>query len=145
MAAFAAIALSVSGCLAYKAVTAPVKLAATTVITATEAAGAIVTNTGKLTVSAARAIGNVGSSGIDAAAQLAQTGMVTFVDPDSGTVTRIAWREGLTLASAGDAAKLELARKTVDVIRAGKLAYKAKAAEAAASALASGDVVRIRR
>ncbi|MDO8543721.1 MAG: hypothetical protein Q7S40_25040 [Opitutaceae bacterium] len=42
-----------------KAVTAPVKLAATTIVVAAETAGTVVTSTGKLAMSAARASGDV--------------------------------------------------------------------------------------
>lgn len=134
-----------AGCLAYKAVTAPVKLAATTVVVAGEAAGAVVTTTGKVATSAVRAVGSVGSDGIDSAARLAQAGMVTFVDAASGAVVRVPWREGLTLASAGDAARLATARRAIDVVRAGRVIYSAtKNSEvSAAEVLAPGDVVRL--
>ena len=131
------------GCLAYKAVTAPVKLAATTVIVAGETAGAVVTSTGKLAISAVNATGNVGSTGIDAAAKLAQAGMVTFVDVSTGTIVRVPWQQGMTLASAGDAAKVDIARRAIDVLRAGKIIYSASKLAGEGAALASGDVVRI--
>jgi len=132
-----------SGCLAYKVVSTPVKLAATTVVVAGETACAVVTTTGKLAVSGANAIGNVGSGGIDAAARLAQTGMVTFVDVSTGAVVRVPWREGMTLAGAGTAARLDLARRAVDVVRAGKVIYAASRPSGEGAALASGDVVRM--
>ena len=133
-----------SGCLMYHAVAAPVKLAATGVVVAGETAGTVVTTTGKLTASAVRAVGNVGSGGIDAAAKLTQTGMVTFVDTANGTIVRVPWQDGLTLASAGDAAKVSLARRAIDVVRAGKLVYSANRASGPGATLASGDVVRVR-
>ncbi len=135
--------LGLSGCLAYKVVSTPVKLAATTVIVAGETAGAVVTNTGKLAVSGANAIGNIGGGGIDAAAKLAQTGMVTFVDVSTGTVVRVPWREGMKLAGAGAAARLDLAKRAVDVVRAGKVIYSATRASGEGAELASGDVVRL--
>lgn len=136
---------SLGGCLAVKTVTAPMKLAATTVIVAGEAAGAVVTTTGKLAVSAANATGTIGSTGIDSAAKLAQTGMVTFVDASNGTVSRVPWREGLTLVGAGEAAKVELARRAIDVIRASKVIYSASRLAGEGAALAAGDVVRVGR
>ncbi len=133
-----------SGCLVYNAVTMPVKLAATTVVVAGETAGAVVATTGKVAKSAVNAVGNVGSGGIDSAAKLTQAGMVTFVDAASGTVVRVPWQEGLTLASAGDAAKVSLARRTVDVVRAGRVIYSAsRNSDAPRAAVASGDVVRL--
>jgi hypothetical protein len=121
----------------------PVKLAATTPPVAGETAGAVVTNTGKLAVSAANATGSVGSGGLDAAAKLAQVGMVTFVDASTGTVVRVPWQEGITLAGAGDAAKVDVARRAIDVLRAGKVIYSASRGGSGGTALASGDVVRL--
>lgn len=131
------------GCLMYKAVTAPVKLAATTVVVAGETAGTVVTSTGKLVSSAARATGNVGSTGIDSAAQLAESGMVTFVDASSGTIVRVPWRDGMTLAAAGTDARLELASRAIEVVRAGRAVYSASRLDGHGAALASGDVVRL--
>ena len=133
-----------SGCLAYKAVTAPVKLAATTVVVAGETAGAVVTTTGKLAVSAVNATGNVGSGGIDAAARLAQAGMVTFVDASTGTVVRVPWRPGFTLASAGSAANVSYASRAVDVLRAGRVIFSASRVSGPGAELAAGDVVRVK-
>jgi len=131
------------GCLAYQVVSAPVKLAATTVVVAGETAGAVVTTTGKVAASAVRAGGTVGSGGIDAAAKLAQTGMVTFVDASTNNVVRVPWREGLTLASAGDAAKVRIAQRAVEVVRGGKLVYSATRAAGEGATLATGDVVQV--
>lgn len=134
------------GCLAYKVVTVPVKLAATTVMVAGEAAGAVVSSTGKLAVSAANAAGNIGSGGIDAASRLAQVGMVTFVDASTGTVVRVPWQQGLTLAAgAGQAAQVDFARRAIDVLRAGKVVYSASQLSGDGAPLASGDVVRLGR
>lgn len=142
--AFALLACATQGgCLVYKAVTVPVKLAATTVIVAGETAGAVVSSTGKLAVSAVNATGNLGSGGIDAAARLAQAGMVTFVDASTGTIVRVPWQEGLTLASAGNAAKVELAKRAINVLRAGKVIYSASKLSGEGAPLASGDVVRL--
>lgn len=139
-----AAAAGLGGCLAYKAVTAPVKLAATTVVVAGETAGAVVTSTGRLAVSAARATGSVGSVGLDAAARLAEAGMVTFVDASSGEVTRVPWQQGLTLAGVGHAAKVDLARRVIEVLRVGKVIYTSSRLDGEGAALASGDVVRVR-
>jgi len=132
------------GCLAYQAVSAPVKLAATGVVVAGEAATAVVTTTGKVAVSAANAVGSVGTSSLDSAARLTQVGMVTFVDVASGTIVRVPWREGLTLASAGDAARVGLAQHAIDVVRAGRVIFSAGRGASEAAQLASGDVVRLR-
>lgn len=131
------------GCLVYKAATAPVKLAATTVVTASETAGAVVVGTGKLAVSAVQAAGSLGSTGIESAAKLGQAGMVTFVDPARGTMTRVPWAPGLTLAGAGTAAKIDLARRAVDVVRAGRVVLSASGGAPGAVPVNSGDVVRV--
>ena len=128
------------GCLMTKVVTAPVKLAATTVVVAGETAGAVVKTTGKVAVGAVRATGSVADGGITAAAKLARAGMVTFVDVATGAVTRVPWQQGLTLAGGAQAAKVQVATQAVQVIRAGRMAY---ALAQAKGPLASGDVVRV--
>ena len=131
------------GCLAYEVVATPVELAADTVIVTGKAADAAVKATGHLAGSAFEGSGRVGSAGIDAASRLAATGMVTFVDVGTGTVTRVPWRAGVTLAGAGATARVELARKAVDLVRAGALVFSSTYPAAKATPLASGDVVRI--
>lgn len=140
----AAAALPSGGCLAYHVVAAPVKVAADAVVITGETASAAVKTTGKVTVSAINAVGRIGSGGIDAAAQLTETGMITFVDVGTGTVTRVPWRQGATLASAGADAKLELVRRSIDVIRAGAVVYSGKQLAGSGAPLVSGDVVRVR-
>lgn len=132
-----------AGCLAYRVVSAPVKVAGAAVIAVGETAGAVVTATGKVAVSAVRAAGAAGSGGLDAASRLAQTGMVTLVDAASGTMVRVPWTEGLTLAGASQTAKMSVAQRAVDVVRAGKIVYAATRPTGDGTALASGDVVRL--
>lgn len=136
------IGAGVSGCWATKVVTAPVKLAATTVVVAVETAGAVVTTTGKVAVGAVRATGTVADGGIAAAAKLARAGMVTFVEVATGAVVRVPWTQGLTLAGGAEAGKVRLAAQTVQVIRAGRLAYQL-AEPKVKLPLAAGDVVRV--
>lgn len=132
-----------SGCLVYKVATAPVKLAATTVVTASETAGAVVVTTGKLAVGAAQAAGSLGSTGLETAAKLGQAGMVTFFDPTRGTLVRVPWQPGLTLAGAGAAAKVDLALRAVEVVRAGKVVLSASGGTSASAPVREGDVVRL--
>lgn len=139
----AAVGAPLGGCLVYDVVSVPVKLAATTAVVAGEAAGAVVSTTGKVAVSAVRATGSVASGGIESAGRLAVAGMVTFVDVASGSVVRVPWREGLTLAGAGDAAKLRVAQRAVDVVRAGMVVYSTPRASGVGATLASGDVVEL--
>lgn len=134
----AGLAVAGGGCKALTIVAVPVKLAATTVVVAGEAAGAVVTTTGKVAVHAVHASGDLGSGGIDAAARLGEVGMVTLVDVSSGAVTRVPWRAGLTLVESGEAAKVRLAGRMVQVVREGRLIHGAEAAP-----LHSGDVVRL--
>ena len=140
----AADAAASGGCTVYKVVSAPVKVAATAVVVTGETAGAAVKATGKVAVSAINAAGRVGSGGLDAASQLTQTGMVTFVDVANGSVTRVPWREGATLASAGADARLQLALRSVDIVRAGAVVYSNRRLAGAGASVASGDVLRIR-
>lgn len=130
------------GCLMTKVVTAPVKLAATTVVVVGETAGAVVKTTGKVAVGAVRATGTVADGGITVAAKLARAGMVTFVDVATGAVTRVPWHQGLTLAGGAQAAQVRVAAQAVQVIRAGRLAYSLAQAKGPLP-LASGDVVRV--
>jgi hypothetical protein len=132
-----------AGCLAYRVVSAPVKVAGAAVIAVGETAGAVVTATGKVAVSAVRAAGAAGRGGLDAASRLAQTGMVTLVDAATGTMVRVPWTEGLTLAGASQTAKMSVAQRAVDVVRAGKIVYAATRPTGDGAALASGDVVRL--
>ena len=133
------------GCLAYQVVSAPVKVAGAAVVVAGETAGAVVTTTGKVAVSAVRAAGAVGSGGLDAAGRLGQAGMVTLADTAAGTVVRVPWSPGLTLAGAGNAAHVSLAQRAVEVVRAGKIVYTAMRPTGEGAALVSGDVVRLGR
>lgn len=126
-----------------KVVTAPVTLAATTVVVVGETAGTVVKTTGKVAAGAVRATGSVADGGISAAAKLARAGMVTFVDVAAGSVVRVPWRQGLTLTGGAQVAKVLVAARTIQVIRAGQLAYAAKNVSAGPLPLAAGDVVRI--
>jgi hypothetical protein len=139
----AADAASTGGCLAYQVVAAPVKVAAGAVVVTGETAGAAVKATGKVAVSAINAAGRVGSGSIDAAAKLSTAGMVTFVDVGTGTITRVPWRYGATLVSAGADARIQLARRAFQVIRAGTVVYATSHLSGEGTAIASGDVVRI--
>lgn len=130
------------GCLVYHAVSAPVKVAAKTVVVAGEATGAVVETTGKVAVHAVRAAGTTTDAGIDAAARLARDGTVTFTDAATGSIVRVPWRTGLQFATASAQARISTAQRLVQVVRAGKLIY-ASAREPLALVLHSGDVVRL--
>lgn len=148
--AVAAVAVAVggttlSGCLAYQVVSAPVKVAGAAVVAVGETAGAVVTTTGKVAVSAVKAAGAIGSGGLDAAARLGQAGLVTFADTATGTVVRVPWAQGLTLASASQTARVSMAQRAVEVVRAGKIVYAATRPAGEGAVLASGDVVRLRK
>jgi hypothetical protein len=137
-----------SGCLACKVISAPVKVAAKTVVVAGEAAGAVVTTTGRVAVKAVRATGSVAETGldsVDATARLARTGTVTIADAASGAVVRVPWTEGITLAAAGDAGKVGLAARTVEVMRGGKIVAATSGSASPNLVLHSGDVVRLAR
>ncbi len=134
---------ALNGCLAYEVVKVPVDVATTAVVVTGETAGAAVKATGQIAVTAFDAAGRVGSGGIDSASRLAQTGMVTFVDVGTGTIVRVPWREGTTLASAGAAARVEMAHRAIDVVRAGSVVFSAPKLSGEGTAVASGDVVRL--
>lgn len=129
------------GCLAYKVVSVPVKLAATTAVVAGETAGSVVTTTGKLAASAAKTAGSVGSSGLEAAAKLAQSGMVTIVDSKSGGVVRVPSSEAMNLGGAGVAARIDTVQLAVEIIRAGRVVYRALQKADPATPVVAGDVV----
>ena len=112
------------GCLVYDVASAPVKVAVGTV----------------------KAAGSVAGGAIKLAAGLARAGAVTFVDvANNNQVTRVPWRPGLTLAGAGEAAKVNLVRRAVDVVRDGKLVYSAANGvdQTASAPVAGGDVVQV--
>lgn len=138
-----ALAAQLTGCLLTKALTVPVKVAATTVIVVGDTAVTVVKATGKVAKAAVSAGGSVTSTGIESVAQLSQVGMVTFVDAASGAIVRIPWEQGLTLAQAKNLSAVQVARRSVDLIRAGKVVYAAKRYSDTAVPLVAGDVVRL--
>ena len=120
------------GCLVYEVASAPVKVAVGTA----EVAGSVALGTAKVA-------GSVAGGALKLAAGLAQAGAVTFVDVASNKVTRVPWREGLTLGGAGDAAKLRIAQRAVDVVRDGKVIYSATNGADQDAPVAPGDVVEL--
>lgn len=140
--AAAAAAASQAGCVAYTIVSAPVKVAADAVVVTGETASAAVKATGRVTVSVVNAAGRLGSDGVDASARLTEAGMITFVDAGTGAIIRVPWREGATLATAGADARLQLARRSIQVLRAGSVVLSS-IHPVGATRLAAGDVIRI--
>ena len=98
---------------------------------------------GGVAVGTVKVAGSVAGGTIKLAARLARAGAVTFVDVASNRVTRVPWREGLTLAGASDAAKLKVAERPVDVVRDGKVVYSGAAGTEQSPPLAAGDVVQV--
>lgn len=132
-----------AGCIAFKAVGTTGKLAATTVIVAGKTATKAVTTTGRVASAAMGAGGSVTVAGIEGLAALARTGMVTFVDVTTGALVRVPWREGMTLWQAGELARLQVAERSVALVRGGRLAYSAARDARVSLPLLSGDVVRL--
>ena len=120
------------GCVVYYVVKVPVDVA----VTATEVAGTVAVGTVKVA-------GSVAGSTIRLAGRLATAGAVTVVDVATNEVTRVPYRQGLTLAGASDAAKVKLAQHAVDVVRDGKLIYSAAKGAEKNMSVAPGDVVQI--
>ncbi len=123
------------GCLVYDVASAPVKVAVGTA----EVAGSVAVGTAKVA-------GSVTAGAIKLAAGLARSGAVTFVDvANSNQVSRVPWRQGMTLAAASDAARVPLASRAVAVVREGKVVYtSANVAGSGANApIAAGDVVEL--
>ncbi len=141
----AALGSSFSGCLAVKAVTAPVKLVAVTVVTVGETAGSAVVNTGKVARAAFSTSGGLTAATIDSLGRLSEAGMVTFVDVAADVIVRVPWRQGLTLASSGQLAQVDYATKALAVVRAGKLVLQAGSATPSLGQLPvnAGDVIRV--
>ena len=122
------------GCLVYDVASVPVKVAVGTA----EVAGSVALGTAKVA-------GSVAGGALELAADLAQAGAVTFVDVASQKVTRVPWRQGLTLAGAGDAAKLRVVQRAVDIVRDGKIVYSAADSADKNPPVAPGDVVEVGR
>jgi len=139
------VALALSGCLAAKTVTAPVKLAAVTVVTVGETTGSAVVNAGKVARAAFSTSGSLSAATIESLGKLSTAGMVTFVDVAADVIVRVPWREGLTIASSGELAQLDYAAKALALVRGGKLVLQAgKAAQAVGRLpLEAGDVIRL--
>ena len=131
-----------SGCLATKLVTAPLNLAGAAVGVAGDTASAVVKTSGKVILGAVRATGSVADGGIAAAAKLARAGMVTFVDAANGTLVRVAWAQGMDLVGGAQVAKVQVAARAIQVIRAGKLVQHG-AQPKVSLPLEAGDVVRL--
>jgi hypothetical protein len=136
---------ALGGCLSVKTVTAPVKLAAVTVITVSETTGAAVVGTGRVAQAALTTSSQLTAGGIEALGQLSVAGMVTLLDADTGTLLRLPWQEGLTVALAGELARVEYARRALAVVRGGRLVHEVKRVRGATTRfpLRPGDVVRL--
>lgn len=90
--------------------------------------------------------GSVAGGAVKLAAGLARAGVVTFVDvANQDQVSRVPWRQGMTVASAGAAAKVRLAQREVRVVREGRVVYATanEAGSAADATVAAGDVVQV--
>ncbi len=131
------------GCAIGRAVAAPVKLTARTVVVAGETTGAVVSSGGKIVSSGARALGAAGGAGLDAAARLAREDMVTFVNAADGRVSRVPWHAGMKLGGAAAAGRIQLAGQGLELIRDGRVVLAAR--HAADAIVAAGDVVRLLR
>ncbi len=131
----AAVCAPLGGCLVYDVASAPVRVA----VGAAEVAGSVAVGTVKVA-------GSVAGGAIKLAAGLARAGAVTFVDvANNNRVSRVSWRQGMTVASAGEAAKVKLAQREVYVVREGKVVYAAApdANKDASAPVAAGDVVQV--
>ena len=103
---------------------------------------AVVKTSGKVILGAVRATGSIADGGIAAAAKLARAGMVTFVDAANGTLVRVAWAQGMDLLGGAQVAKVQVAARAIQVIRAGKLVQHG-AQPKVSLPLEAGDVVRL--
>jgi hypothetical protein len=125
------------GCLIYHVATAPVKVA----VGAAEVAGTVAVGTVKVA-------GSVAGGAIKLAAGLAQAGAVTFVDAaNHDHVSRVPWRQGMTLADASAAASVQVAQRPVEVVRGGQVVYATATGGGlkGATPVAPGDVVQVGR
>ena len=123
------------GCLVYEVASVPVKVA----VGAAEVAGSVAVGTVKVA-------GSVAGGAIKLAAGLARAGVVTFVDvANNNQVTRVPWRQGLTLAGASEAAKVRLGQRAVEIVRDGKVVFAAANGvdKNANAPVAAGDVVQV--
>ena len=97
-------ACGLTGCVAERAVKAPVKLAAVTVVTVSETTASAVVNTGKVARAAFSMSESLSAATIESLGKLSAAGMVTFVDVAADVIVRVPWREGLTIASSRELA-----------------------------------------
>jgi hypothetical protein len=137
--------VALSGCLAVKAVTAPVKLAAVTVITVSETTGAAVVGTGRVTRAALNTSTKLTAESIEALGQLSTPGLVTFLDVNQGAVLRVPWQQGMNVALGSQLAQVEFARRALAIVRAGRLVHQVARARSDAGRfqVLAGDVVRL--
>lgn len=91
-------------CVAWRAVKAPVTLAAVTVVTVSETTASAVVNTGKVARAAFSMSESLSAATIESLGKLSAAGMVTFVDVAADVIVRVPWREGLAIASSGELA-----------------------------------------
>ncbi len=145
LACLTALPFLLGGCLIARTVYTPVKLAGRTVIVAGETAGSAVAATGRVAGAALGATGTVTAGGINALAALSQAGMVTFVDAASGAIVRVPWQEGMSLYGGAEAARIRTARRTIDLVRAGRQLYSNLNYndEVARIPVLAGDVIRL--
>ncbi len=130
-----AVGAPLGGCVVYEVASAPVKVA----VGAAGVAGGVAVGTVKVA-------GSVAGGAIKLAAGLARAGAVTFVDgANNNQVTRVPWRTGMTIASAGDAANVKLVQRPVDVVRDGQLVFSATNGvdKTASAPVTGGDVVQV--
>ena len=117
--------------------------------TAARAVTGTVSVTGKAVVATAKVAGTsavkVTKVGVGAAAGVGKTAFVTFVNSTTGVARRLPYAQGMKLYAASETAQLNLALKSVQILRGArkiKVGAVRQNGVAADVALQPGDVVR---
>ena len=113
-----------------------ISLATKTVNTTSSIAGRTALGAGKIASSTAVSITK---AGISAGAGMATTGMVTFVDTATGIARQLPYAEGMKLYAASKTAEVDLALKSIQILR-GTQKIRSKKADIS---LQPGDVIRL--
>ena len=125
-------AVSTTGSVLTKTITTTGSLAGKTAVVAGKVATATATTTVK--------------AGVGAAAGIAKTAVVTFVDSATGVAKQLPYIEGMKLYAASKTAEVDLALKSIQILRGAQtIRADAKALQAGKSdlVLQPGDVIRL--
>lgn len=148
--AFSLAALCLGGCSAGKVASATGSVITRTITTTGSVAGKTAMVAGKAATATTGAVvsatGSVAKAGVSATAGLAKTAVVTFVDSATGIAKTLPYVEGMKLYAASKTAEVNLALKSIQVLRGAQTLHTdARQLKAGKGdfALMPGDIVRL--